>query len=51
MLPNGLNYLNSWVDKSRNTCFQLMGTEEEMLFEKWATRWSNLVDFDIFRIG
>ncbi len=48
MLPEGLNYLESWVDASRfDRCFQLMETDRPQLFEEWTSRWSDLVDFEI----
>ena len=48
MLPEGLMYLNSWVNKDRNICFQLMETNDESLFAKWMREWDDLVDFEIY---
>jgi hypothetical protein len=50
MLPHGLNYLNSWVNKERNTCYQLMETGDAALFDTWTARWSDLVEFEIVPI-
>ncbi len=50
MLPEGLNYLNSWVCRERNVCYQLMETGDPALFETWTSRWSDLVDFEIVPI-
>jgi hypothetical protein len=47
MLPEGLNYLNSWTNRDRNICYQLMETAVPELFEQWASRWSDLVNFEI----
>jgi hypothetical protein len=48
MLPPGLAYVDSWVDEHRlNRCFQLMETEDRRLFDDWASKWSDLVDFEI----
>jgi len=47
MLPEGLEYVASWVDLNFNTCFQLMRTEDEKLFEQWCQRWQDLTDFEI----
>jgi len=47
MLPKGLEYISSWVDLSFTSCFQLMETEDERLFEEWIAQWKDLVDFDI----
>ena len=48
MLPEGLRYLDSWVDAERaERCFQLMETDEPALFDEWTRQWSDLVDFEI----
>ncbi len=47
MLPDGLTYVDSWVERDGNRCFQLMETENEKLFDGWTARWNDLVDFEI----
>lgn len=47
MLPEGLHYIDSWVEANLNRCFQLMETEEPRLFEQWTACWNDLVDFEI----
>jgi hypothetical protein len=47
LLPEGLEYVASWVDLEFNTCFQLMRTEDEALFEPWCRQWQDLTDFEI----
>ncbi len=46
-LPEGLFYLNSWVNKERNVCYQLMETTNVCLFEAWTKHWADLVEFEI----
>ena len=48
MFPEGLFYLNSWVNKQENICFQLMETEQPELFSVWFRRWEDLVDFEFY---
>jgi hypothetical protein len=50
MLPAGLNYLNSWVNRDRSVCYQLMETNDAALFDEWTGRWSDIVDFEIVPI-
>jgi hypothetical protein len=50
LLPDGLTYLNSWVNREANLCFQLMETEAPELFTSWFARWNDLVDFELFEI-
>jgi hypothetical protein len=48
MLPDGLAYLDSWVDEhTLGRCFQLMETEDPDLFGQWVANWSDLVEFEI----
>jgi hypothetical protein len=47
MLPEGLEYLNSWVEDNFARCFQLMECDDPRLFKIWTARWDDLVDFEI----
>jgi hypothetical protein len=48
MLPEGLEYLESWIEeRSLDRCFQLMETEDPTLFDQWIANWSDLVEFEI----
>lgn len=50
LMPDGLEYVSSWVDLEFTACFQLMKTENEALFETWVSRWQDLVDFEIIPV-
>ena len=50
MLPEGLKYLDSWVEENMNRCFQLMETDEPQLFNHWISHWSDLVDFEVIPV-
>ncbi len=48
MLPDGLLYVNSWVDGCDvDRCFQLMETNDPTLFDVWTSNWSDLATFEI----
>jgi hypothetical protein len=47
LLPDGLVYLDSWIDVTLDRCFQLMETDDPGLLAEWAARWSDLVDFEV----
>ena len=47
MLPDGLRYVDSWVEASLGRCFQLMECDDPRLFQEWVVRWQDLVDFEI----
>ena len=51
LLPAGLKYLNSWLEKDGNRCFQLMETDDPGLFKIWTEDWKDLVAFEVIEIG
>ena len=50
MLPDGLRYINSWLEKNGDRCFQLMETDSPELFEGWIAAWADLVSFEIVEL-
>jgi hypothetical protein len=51
MLPDGLRYVDSWVDAhGLDRCFQLMETDDAALFDVWRERWSDLGEFEIIPV-
>jgi hypothetical protein len=47
MLPDGLVYLDSWVDERLDRCFQLMETDDRRLLDDWMARWSDVAEFEV----
>jgi Protein of unknown function (DUF3303) len=47
MMPDGLEYVSSWIDADLKVCWQLMRTEDESLFQTWMDNWKDLMDFKI----
>jgi hypothetical protein len=47
MLPEGLEYVDSWVETDLRRCFQLMETDDPSLFERWTAQWDDLGEFEI----
>ena len=47
MLPDGLTYVESWVDERLDRCFQLMETDDPSLFDAWIVCWDDLVSFEV----
>jgi Domain of unknown function (DUF3303) len=50
MLPDGLIYVDSWVEVNGNRCFQLMECDDVQLFQQWIAHWNDLVDFEIVAV-
>jgi Protein of unknown function (DUF3303) len=47
MMPNGLNYISSWIANDLKTCWQLMETDDFALFDRWIDNWRDLMDVEI----
>ncbi len=38
-LPEGLKYLDSWIEPNFSRCFQLMECDDVKLFQEWTLHW------------
>jgi hypothetical protein len=45
--PDGLNYVNSWIEANFDRCFQLMECDDARLLQQWVANWSDLIEFEI----
>lgn len=50
MIPEGVRYLDSWVEEGGRRCFQLMECADADQLEPWIAAWSDLVDFEVVPI-
>ncbi|HYY13205.1 MAG TPA: DUF3303 family protein [Chthoniobacterales bacterium] len=50
MMPEGLEYILSWIDLDFETCWQLMRTDDFALFDQWTKNWSDLMEFEIVAV-
>jgi hypothetical protein len=39
MLPEGLKYIDSWVEPNFSRCFQVMECGDLRLLQEWALKW------------
>jgi len=47
MMPEGLEYVSSWVDMKLERCFQIMETSDPKLMVEWIGNWSDIVEFEV----
>ena len=50
MMPDGLVYVSSWVDRDLARCYQIMQADDPVLLDTWIANWSDLVDFEVHPI-
>jgi hypothetical protein len=46
-MPEGLRFVDSWVEPTFERCFQLMETEDARLLQQWIASWTDLMEFEI----
>ena len=46
LAPEGLRYLDSWVEASFERCFQLIECDDPAVLQDWVLAWRDLVDFE-----
>jgi hypothetical protein len=46
-VPDGLRYVDSWVEASFDRCFQLMECDDARLLQQWVAFWGDLVEFEV----
>ena len=50
MLPEGLHYINSWVDEKITVCYQVMESDSTEKINEWIGKWNDLVDFEVIPV-
>ena len=45
--PDGLRYVNSWIEANFDRCFQVMECDDARLLQQWVVAWSDLIEFEI----
>ena len=50
-LPEGLTYIDSWVEPNFSRCFQLMECDDASLLQQWVLQWRGTrVSFEFFPV-
>ena len=47
MLPDGVEYLASWMTEDGAACYQIMRAPTRDALSPWTAAWGDLVDFEI----
>ena len=49
-MPDGLRYVDSWIEPTFDRCFQVMETSDPSLLQKWILQWCDLMEFEVVPI-
>ena len=50
LLPEGVSYINSWIDENVTICYQLMESDTVEKIYTWIENWDDLSDFEVIPV-
>ena len=50
LMPEGVEYVASWVDAPMARCFQVMEAADRDGIDAWISHWTDLVDFEVIPV-
>jgi Protein of unknown function (DUF3303) len=50
-LPEGLRYVDSWVEANFDRCFQVMECDDVILLQRWVLQWRDLAEFEVVPVS
>lgn len=50
-MPDGIRYIDSWIEANFDRCFQLMECADAKLLMQWILQWRDLVEFEIVPVS
>jgi hypothetical protein len=50
LMPQGVQYINSWINEDITTCFQVMESDTEKKIYEWIQNWIDLSDFKVIPV-
>jgi len=50
LMPEGLEYISSWITEDLTRCYQVMETADRRLLDEWIGRWSDLMSYDVLPV-
>ena len=50
LMPEGVQYINSWINEDVTTCYQVMESDTEKKIYEWIQNWIDLSDFKVIPV-
>ena len=50
MLPEGVHYINSWINEEVSVCYQVMESSSEEKLKEWISHWNDLAGFEVIPV-
>jgi hypothetical protein len=50
LMPEGIEYRNSWVTYDLRRCFQIMECHDRQLLDQWIANWTDITEFEVIPV-
>ena len=50
LMPERVQYINSWINEDITTCYQVMESDTEKKIYEWIQNWIDLSDFKVIPV-
>jgi hypothetical protein len=50
-MPEGLRYVDSWIEANFDRCFQIMECDDVALLQRWLLEWRDLIQCEIVPVS
>ena len=50
-MPDGLRYVDSWIEVNFDRCFQIMECDDPLLLQRWILQWRDLMEFEVVAVS
>jgi len=50
-MPEGLRYVDSWIEPNFDRCFQVMECDDLRLLMQWVATWRDLMEFEVVPVS
>ena len=50
LMPEGLEFVSSWVTADLGRCFQVMECDDVRLLQEWVLKWDGLIEGEIIPV-
>ena len=49
-IPEGVTFINSWVDMDLKVCYQVMESESREKLQQWMDNWEGYCDWEVIPV-
>jgi hypothetical protein len=49
-IPDGVHYINSWIDENLTICYQVMESDSDEKIQEWVNMNKGPVDYEVIKV-